>query len=333
MLKYWVQVNLRVAVMVLFITTLMASLLPMATSASNQNTLKVSPVRTDIEIQPGGSKTVQTTVSNLTNEPLTLRPVNNDFISGDESGTPALILDENEFAPTHSLKRFMQPIQNFTVPAGESKTVEVVISVPQDVQAGGYFGAVRFEPVSPEGGGQVNMSASAASIILLTVPGDMVERLVLSEFNIQQNGKTNTIFHSADNIEAAFRFENKGNAQVGPFGKISVTKGNDIVYEYDFNPNSPRDMILPDSARRWGAPLTNLGSFGRYTVNGTLTYGQQNKTIEVNQSFWIIPWNVIIGAGVLLLVITGLIIGLIFYIKNRQQRTSRRFGSSGGLRL
>jgi len=277
------------------------------TQTNTANTLKVSPVRTDIEIKPGESKAVEVTVSNLTDAPITVRPVENDFVAGDERGTPALILDENEYAPTRSLKRFMTPLANVTIPAGEAQTVNVVITVPKDAQAGGYFGAVRFAPASPDGGGQVNLSASVASLILLTVPGDVVEKLNLTSFSIQQDGKTGSYFNTPNNLQASVRFENKGGLQAGPFGKVSVKKGDNVVYEADFNNSNPRDTILPDSARRWDIPLDKIEKFGHYTVNATFTYGAKNQTIEVTKSFWVIPTTYIIAAIVGLVVLIGLI--------------------------
>lgn len=290
-------------------------------SASNSaNTLKVSPVRTDIEIPAGSTKTVDTYLSNLTDAPITVRPVTNDFIAGDERGTPALILDPDKYAPTHSLKRFMAPLDDVTIPAKESVTVKVIISVPKDAQAGGYFGAVRFAPTSPDGGGQINLSASVASLILMTVPGPTVEKMTLTDFDIQQGGKKDTFFSSSNDIEATFRFESKSNVQVAPQGKISVKQGDKVVYAYDFNQNAPRDMVLPDSARRWDVPLKNLGSFGHYTVYATLTYGKSNQTVETSKSFWVIPWLVIIIAVAAVLLVVGIIVAIIFNVRKRKRR-------------
>jgi len=264
--------------------------------SATPNTLRVTPVRRDIEALPGTSVTVEATVSNLTNAAVTVHPIENDFIASDESGTPALILDENTFAPTHSLKRFMAPLPNVTIPAGQAKTINVVVNVPKNAQAGGYFGAVRFAPTSPDGGDQVNLSVSVASLILLTVPGKTVETLNLTNFDIQQKGQTGSNFSDPHNIKASVRFENKGNVQLAPFGKLSIKQGNTILYETDFNITEPHDVVLPDSARKWTIPLDKIGAFGHYTVSATFTYGSTNQTIDVVKSFWVIPTSLIIGA-------------------------------------
>lgn len=305
-----------------------------ADSQTNQaNTLKVSPVRTDIKINPGESKTVQTTVTNLTKAPITISPIENDFVAGDENGTPALVLDANQYAPTHSLKRFMVPLSNITIPAGQAKTVNVTINVPKDAQAGGYFGALRFAPATLDGSQQVNLSASVASIILLTVPGPTTEKLNLTNFDIQQDGKTGTSFRSSNGLQMLVRFKNSGNIQEGPFGQIAVKQGDKVVYTYQFNQSDPRDMILPDSARRWTVPLEKIGSFGEYTVVGTFSYGNSNETIQVTKTFWVIPWGVIIGTVVGVLVLLALIAVIWFFLRTYKKRILRGGGrSSGGYR-
>lgn len=291
------------------------------------NTLKVSPVRSDITVKAGTNKKVRTIVTNLTNSPITVRPILNDFIAGDERGTPALILDANKFAPTHSLKRFMRPVADVTIPANKSVPVDVLIVVPQDAQAGGYFGALRFAPTTPDDGAQVNLSPSVASLILMTVPGPMVEKLNITDFDIQQDGKTGATFENSDNLQVSFRFASESNVQTGPSGKISVKSGDKVVYEADFNAQDPRDMILPDSARRWEIPLKDIGGFGQYTVVGTFTYGSKNQTVEVTKTFWVIPMIVIIAAVVALIVLIGLIVGIWLFLRSYKRRILR--GHSG----
>ncbi len=293
---------------------------------STANTLKVSPVRTDIQIKPGETGEVPITVTNLTGGDILVAPIENDFVQGDENGTPSIILDAKEYAPTHSLKRFMVPLKNVTVPANGSTVVKVKIAVPANAQAGGYFGALRFAPTTPDSGGQVNLSASVASLILLTVPGPVTEQLNLTNFDIQQGqgGKAATDFRTPNDLKVAFRFENKGNIQQGPFGKISVTQGGKLVYDYDFNQDTPREVILPDGARKWEAPLKEIGDFGYYTVQATFTYGSTNKTIEVEKSFWVIPTAFIIAAIAIVVVLIAGIVFLVIWLKGRRKRAIRR---------
>jgi hypothetical protein len=298
---------------------------------NSTNVLKISPVRSDIQIAAGSNKSVPVTISNLTGSAIKVSAIENDFVAGDEKGTPSLILDADQYASTHSLKRFMTPLNDVTVPANNAVTVNVVITVPSNAQAGGYFGAIRFAPSDPNNGGQVNLSASVASIILLTVPGPTVEKLSLTNFEIQQNGKNSAYFSTPTNLQVYARFENNGNLQEGPFGQVTVQQGTKVLSSYDFNTKNPRDEILPDSARYWNIPLKNVGTIGHFTVSATFTYGQNNQTIDVTRSFWVIPLWAIIAAGVAVLVLVGVVILVIFLIR-RNKRRRRMYGRRGHMR-
>ena len=86
-----------------FITA--SSVPAVAATAGSGNALRVSPVRTDLEIKPGNSKTIDVYVTNMSSETVTLHPIVNDFVAGsDESGTPNILLDNLSF-PGNALQR------------------------------------------------------------------------------------------------------------------------------------------------------------------------------------------------------------------------------------
>lgn len=292
-------------------------------ATGGSNTIKMSPVRTDINMNPGESRQIHVTATNLTDQPVLVRPVVNDFVSGDESGTPALILDDNQYAPTRSLKRFVTEIGDVLINGRESKTINVNISVPNTARPGGYFGAIRLATANPESGGQVNLSASVASLVLLRVNGDAIEDLTLTDFYIKDGGDIKDIFNSTDNVNVSVRFENTGDVQLGPFGKVVVMKYGVVVYELDFNNKNARDMILPGSARMWDIPLEKIDEFGEYSVHAFFTYGQKNQTIEVSKSFWVIPYIwIVIAASVLV----GILLLITLFISYRRKRKYRSVG-------
>src|SRR5947209_18420044 len=87
-----------------------------ATSSGGGNGLRISPVRTDLVINPGASQVVEVNVTNVTNKAATLQTIVNDFVGNpDESGNPAILLDPGAYAPNHSLKRFITTSGNFTL--------------------------------------------------------------------------------------------------------------------------------------------------------------------------------------------------------------------------
>jgi len=284
--------------------------------------LKISPVRTDLTISPGDTGTAKVIISNLTRSQITIQPIENDFVAGGEEGQPALILNPDAYAPSHSLKRFMLPLQNLTIPADSSTSVDVTIAVPKTAQAGGYFGAIRFAPVAPGSSTptSVALDESVASLILMTVPGPTYEDLILTNFDMQQNGSTATNFRTPNNLSLLVRFENRGNLQEAPFGQVYVQKGKKLLYTYNFNDQQPRGEILPDSFRRWYVPIKGMGKFGEYTVGADFTYGTKDETIDITKTIWIIPTTYIIAAVVTILVLAALVIGVWTFLKSYKRR-------------
>ena len=296
-----------------------------AAESSTANTLKVSPLRTDVTADPGETKTVKIIVTNPSNAEVSVKPIQNDFVADDkEDGSPAIILDENEYSKSNSLKRFLVPLESFNLAGGETKVVEATINVPSNAEAGGYFGAIRFAPTAPDSGGQVNMSPSVASIILLRVNGQVSEKLELTDFQVLQDNKATNYLLSDQSVSMLVRFKNNSKVQLAPFGSISVQKGDKVVYNANFNNSEQKDMVLPASARRWEVPLKDIDGFGKYTVSATFTYGSANQTLEATQVFWVIPLPILIGSAIGLVVVIGLIVLLI--VRSKRQKGGIKLG-------
>ena len=280
---------------------------------NGSNGIRISPVRTDLVIEPGSTSTVTMNVENVSTVNATFKAIINDFqASSRENGEPVLILDDDKFAPSHSLKRYINPIADVAIPAGSSKDVKVTITVPKDAAGGGYFGAVRFAPTDRDGSDkQVSLSASVGSLILVKVPGDIAENLKLESFDVRDGRNASagsSFFVSGKNLHAVARFKNSGNVHLQPFGKVTLKKGGKVISSVEINNEEPRTNVLPDSIRRYPVKLDKVGSWGRYTVEGNFGYGTNGQLLTGSTSFMIVPVGMIV-AGIALL---GLVVFALF---------------------
>jgi hypothetical protein len=299
-----------------------------ATNSTTGNGLRVSPVHSDLVINPGESKTVDVFVTNITSQDTTYQVVVNDFVaSSDESGNPALLLNDGESAPTHSLRQFVPALSDITVKAGEQKNVKVPISIPASAPAGGYFGAVRFSATNTTQSGQnVALSASVASLILVKVPGNYKEQMSIESISTRTHDKIRSIFTSNKDIDGVVRFKNEGDVQEQPFGKFTVTKmGGGVVYTAEVNNSDAPGNVLPGSIRKFNVPLKNIGSFGKYTLRGDFGYGK-GQSITATTNFYVIPLPVIIFLLVLVVLIIIAIIETPRLMKRYNRRVLRRAG-------
>jgi hypothetical protein len=299
----------------LSLTSLAAAMLmllssaPVATAVSSGgNGLRVSPVRTDLTISPGQTQVVTIIVDNVTAGPATLQGVFNDFTANpDESGNPVLLLAPDAYAPGHSLKRFVAPISNFTLAPGQEIGVPVTITIPKGTAGGGYYGAVRFAPavINPSAGQNVSLAGSVGSLILVKVPGNIKEQLTIASFDVRREDSANDFFTSGKDLTVTTRFQNEGNIQESPFGKILLkNRSNKVLATYEINNVQPLANVLPDSIRKFSIPLTHVTSFGEYKLEGNFGYGASGQLLSASTTFYVIPlWLIIVFIAIVLLVV------------------------------
>jgi hypothetical protein len=288
--------------------------------AASDNGLKIAPVRSDITVEAGTSRTVTVTVTNVTSSISSYDVLINDFTAGsDESGQPQILLDADKFAPSHSLKRLVGEVPGVTLNPGDSKNVNVTITVPKDYPAGGYYGAIRLVPHTEEGAvnQNVTLSASVGSLVLVTVPGNINQQVSVASLDVRKSVNANevdvprTIFTNNKDLNAVIRFQNGGDVQEQPFGKLTLKnwRGKTIA-TYEVNETkdgAPRGNVLPDSIRKFNTPLDKVGSFGKYSLEGNFGYGDSGQLITASSSFYVIPLAVILA-------FVGLIAAILFAI-------------------
>ena len=294
------------------------------------NGYRISPVRTDLTVKPGASTDLTVYIQNASSAVEHLQVIVNDFEApSDESGNPALLLN-GATAPNHSLKKFVSiPGSTFTLQPNQQKPVTVHIAVPVGTTGGGYYGAIRFAPVGASGDKNVNLNASVASLVLITVPGNITEQLSVAGFGVVQSkdpmtATPRTIFFNNKNLQAIVRFQNSGNIQEQPFGNIILKKGSKTLATYHVNKSDSPGNVLPDSIRRFTVPLDKVGSFGKYKIEGNFGYGSKGQLLTATATFYVIPIIAIIILVLIILLILFLIFGLPRIIRRYNRRVIAR---------
>jgi hypothetical protein len=299
---------------------------------NNSNSMRISPVRTDVIMDPGSTKQLTVYAQNLGTLPVQARAIISDFAaSTDETGKPSVILEEEQYAPSHSLKRLaLTEPSVVTLPPNTRVPVKVTITVPKNAMAGGYYGAVRFIPVSTLTTGNdtgVAISTNVGSLILLKVNGALVEKVSLVSFDVRQDDKASTFFKKPDGLKAVVRFKNDGNVQTQPFGKVRLLdRSGKVIEEHEINNTDPRGNVLPTSIRRFDPTLEKVGSFGKYTLEGNFGYGSNGELLTSKLSFWVVPTTYMIAGGVALIILILMAIFIPRMIRSYNRRIVRRAG-------
>ena len=280
-----------------------------STAVGNDNGLKISPVRTDLTIAPGKSAVLSLYIQNLTPSAAKLQVIINDFTTTGSAGIPALYLKNTNIFNPHSLKQFIAPVGDISLAPGQESTVKVDIKIPTNALGGGYYGAVRFAPANLDSTKSVSLSASVASLILVTVPGpNLREQLNLSSFTVHQNNQASSLFFSSKGLSIVSGFSNTGNVQEEPFGKVTLKNLNgQVILVKEINNAIPAGNVLPSSSRNFSVALSGIGSFGKYTVTGNFGYGTTGQLLSATTTFYVVaPWLIGLIIFIVLLIIFGI---------------------------
>lgn len=330
----FVRVKNIIVALLVFTGLAMPQLVAAQVSQQQANGYKISPVRRDdLTIEKGKSQQVELSLENLSDAATTARAVVNDFVASEnESGEPRLILDDNAPLPKNDFKKLVDTIPDVTLGPKEKKQLNVKISVPENANAGGYYGAIRFVPASlaSQKDKNVGLTASVGTIFLVRVPGNLKERVDLVQLSASNNdGKAKKFFTNGD-VAIMTRLKNSGDIHVQPFGKIDVKDmlGN-TVQTIEFNNAVPdgdgvnaRANILPESTRKFVDKLNKRRWIGRYTVEANLGYSQgSGDIISAKATFWYVPTVVLLGLIVLILAIVG---GTYWFIRRQKARKQHK---------
>lgn len=282
---------------------------------SNYNDFVVEPGKTEIFLNKGETVTKNITITNRVDKVVNFKLSTEDLVGSNDATTPIVLMGD-EVGP-YSLKNFIKPeISEFSLNFGERITIPVTVSIPFDAESRGYYGAliVSNEPDklidenTAGAQGKTRIISRIGSLFLVKINGEGKEEGNLESFKIAGPIKS---FYEKKPASFEVVYQNTGNVHLVPYGKITVKNlmgmnvGSIPVDAYFVLPNSTRyKEVLWDS---------NSFLFGRYTANLSLYKGYGNEYQDLNISFWVLPWKIVLP------VFVGLIIfvTLMYYILTR----------------
>jgi len=262
------RISLLVGALTIVLTTLAVSP-SYADTTSPATGLQLSPAVVNLEGTPGQSYTINVKVTNVTTSVLNFTTAINDFGSKDETGTPSILLDPTQKLPT-TIQTWVQNSPVFTLAPQEKETVSINVAVPADAEAGGHYGVIRFTGL-PENSDKANVGlvASAGTLVLVRIAGDIKENLQLTTFTTATSTEKETSFFETGPLKLVERFTNTGNVHVQPVGQIEIrdTFGSHVD---TLQVNPDKGNVLPGSVRRFEQDFKKTWLFGHYTANLSL---------------------------------------------------------------
>ena len=289
--KYSPAIFAPIAVISLFLLTL--NVQPAEAQGGGFN-IEVSPGKINVAVEPGQAFSQTFRIGNFSGTTQTLFIYVEDFTVVNEEGTPTFFpngeLDEE--ASRFALSQWVElPTDSLTLENNQVTEIEALIDVPADAEAGGHYGAFFVQTDRPEAEGtNIGSIGRIASLMLVNVPGDVAEEIVIDEaFTVKP-----IYFEENPEIEFVTMLENKGNVHGIPVGAFSITGGiaskqKSVIY------NQNQGAVLP------GAPIRRISEtftlekeglvppMGKFTIDLISRYGTENLPLETTIFFWLIP--------------------------------------------
>ncbi len=340
-----------IALVLVLATTISYALIPASsTSAVSSSALSIPPKKNYV-IDPGKTVKDKLTISNLDSNAeldLSLRVI--DFTFNGNDGTPKLMLDPKAPQTTWSLKSQLTVPQSVSIPPGQTKTLDMSVTIPKNQGAGSYYSAIIYSSGSGGASGfsNVGLSASGVTLVFVNVPGKVHEDLRLTQFGAYTDSYQFITSDEPKNF--AYSLENKGNVAESPVGSITL---NDMWGHKrtitNVNPNGSLVLIGQtrtfltciqtkaqtvnfSGTRTEASDCVSAGLWpGLYTATIDLLYGQNgNMTQEVikTATFWYLPWWFVIAVLIVLALITYFVWRIVRFVRRKLDATGRGRRSS-----
>lgn len=194
-----------------------------------------------------------------------------------------------------------------TLEPGETKTVSVFISVPENAPPGGHYAMIGWGVKGENTASGVGVFGQTGVNVALDVRGETVEKGEVTYF-----GTENSVT-KFDKLPITFlaRFNNGGNRHFKPQGDVKVKNMfGSIVTVLPFNNLLGVGNVLPKSNREYKIVWDSGFAFGKYTALFDVSMGSAGSASK-SFAFWVLPTGLLVLWLIIALVIVVILVLLI----------------------
>ncbi len=253
--------------------------------------IKVIPATIEKLASPGNVLNEEVKVTNLSAEDKEYFIYKRDIIGVEDGGVPVFAEEGTERTGFEISEWVSFQSESLQVKAGETLTLPITITVPENASPGSHFGGVFVsqEPPKPRQTG-AGVGYEVATIISIRTSGDVIDDARIRSFS------TDKLFYSTKDVNFTARIENQGNILIRPRGPLEIrsTLGGspDVILVNDILAG-----VFPGTTRELSFSWNDEGiGFGRYEAILALAYegDEGQKTIDASLVFWVFPLKVIL---------------------------------------
>lgn len=286
------------------------------------NDFVIEPAKFEIFLNPGDTITKYITITSRI-QGTTQFSIGTEDLRGTTDAQQPVILMGDERGP-YSVKDYIKPeTDTFSLNYGEQVQLPVTVTIPQDAEPKGFYGAVVISTKLIVGGtttsatnevqGGTRLVSRVGSLFLVRINGAANESGALLDF---KPAGSKLLEKGPDSFEMLFK--NSGTVHLVPHGLITVSnilgrKVAEIPVDAYFS--------LPDSIRYRQVQWINKGFLiGKYQATISLYRGYANLTDTKTVTFWVLPWKIVVIALIILLAIVSFFYFILSRFEFRRKR-------------
>jgi hypothetical protein len=258
--------------------------------------VEFSPVKINETVRPGESLVKTFKVFNASYTEGTFYTDIQDFKVSSELGSPTFFEGIANPDARYSLRSWLEVEEEFkksiTVPARSFGSFEVTIDVPENAEAGGHYAAVFLQTAPPasEGNTSVSSVGRIASLLLINVPGEVDESLVVEDFSTNKE----IYFEGNPRVLFSTHLKNEGTVHAIPTGAFFISGGSyfrprSVLYNINqlaVMPGAPPRKITESFVMEKEGLIP---PFGKFEVILLANYGSAGQDVEKTLTFWVLP--------------------------------------------
>lgn len=266
----------------------------------------IGPGKIDLVLDPGEESTQQIVITNRLGRDRNFKVEIEDF-SGSYSTDRTVVFFGDEKGP-YSMRDYIKPeISEFSLKHGERIILSINIDIPDNAEAGGLYTSVMVAAQPDEDSLKTSAAGASvvtrlASLLFVRVSGDVNESMRLEDFRAKVSDTPHGFFEEGP-IPFEIILKNDGNIHVAPTGKIEIRN---LLGKRVGEVTVDRYFVMPNSVRARVVNWENSNLLGRYTASLSLDKNYQGNPNESEQAvitFWVIPWKILLGVFVGLLIL------------------------------